>query len=253
MTVLRPRPLVAGNWKMNGNKHSARVLASIIQGYDAALRNKVDLLICPPATLTVTFGVVAVGSGVYIGGQDCHTKASGAHTGDISAVQLADSGATYVIVGHSERRADHGESNEVVRAKAMAARMSWLTPIVCVGETRAQREGGNALDIVREQLKDSLPETACGSDLVIAYEPVWAIGTGLIPTIAQVAEMHAAIREVLMARYGEAGAAIRILYGGSVKPDNAFDLLSVSHVDGALVGGASLEAADFLGIAEYYR
>ncbi|MFC0218249.1 triosephosphate isomerase [Pseudochelatococcus lubricantis] len=253
MTSARPRPLVAGNWKMNGNKLSARVFAAIIQGYDAALRSKVELLICPPATLTVTFGVVAVGSGVSVGGQDCHVKASGAHTGDVSAPQLADAGASYVIVGHSERRADHGETDAVVRAKALAARDAWLTPVVCVGETRGQREGGNALDVVRAQLAGSLPETANGDDLVVAYEPVWAIGTGLTPTPAQVAEVHAAIRAALVERYGEAGAAIRILYGGSVKPDNAFDLLSVSHVDGALVGGASLEAADFLAIADYYR
>lgn len=253
MSVARPRPLVAGNWKMNGLKQSARVFASIIQGYDAGLRGKVDLLICPPATLTVTFGVVAVGSGVAVGGQDCHAKPSGAHTGDVSAAQLADAGATYVIVGHSERRADHGETDAEVLAKAVAARGAWLTPIVCVGETRAQREGGNALDIVRAQLEGSLPETADHGNLVVAYEPVWAIGTGLTATPVQVAEVHKAIRDVLVARYGEEGWAIRILYGGSVKPDNAFDLLSTADVDGALVGGASLEAADFLAIAEYYR
>ncbi|MGV6873676.1 triose-phosphate isomerase [Pseudochelatococcus sp. B33] len=253
MSVARPRPLVAGNWKMNGLKLSARVFASIIQGYDAVLRNKVELLVCPPATLTVTFGVVAVGSGVAVGGQDCHAKASGAHTGDVSAAQLADAGASYVIVGHSERRADHGETDAAVRAKALAARAAWLTPIVCVGETRAQREGGNALDIVRAQLDGSLPETADRGDLVVAYEPVWAIGTGLTATPVQVAEVHAIVRDVLVARYGDEGRAIRILYGGSVKPDNAYDLLSAGNVDGALVGGASLEAADFLAIAEYYR
>lgn len=253
MTSARLRPLVAGNWKMNGNKMSARVFAAIIQGYDSALRAKVELLVCPPATLAVTFGVVAVGSGVAIGGQDCHAAASGAHTGDVAAEQLADAGATYVIVGHSERRADHGETDAIVQAKALAARRALLTPVVCVGETRAERESGNALDVVRAQLAGSLPETADGGDLVVAYEPVWAIGTGLTPTPAQVGEVHAAIRAFLVDRYGDAGKAIRILYGGSVKPGNAFDLLSVSDVDGALVGGASLEATDFLGIAEYYR
>lgn len=253
MPQARPRPLVAGNWKMNGLKLSARVFASIAQGYDAALRKKLDILICPPATLTVTFGVVAVGSGVAVGGQDCHEEAAGAHTGDISAIQLADAGATYVIVGHSERRADHGETDGVVRAKALAAREACLIPIVCVGETRAQRESGDALAIVRAQLAGSLPETADRHDLVVAYEPVWAIGTGLTAMPPQVAEVHAAIRDVLTERYGSEGAAIRILYGGSVKPDNAFDLLSVANVDGALVGGASLDAADFLAIAEYYR
>lgn len=253
MPLARPRPLVAGNWKMNGLKMSARAFAAIIQGYDAGLRDKVDLLICPPATLTITFGVVAVGSGVAVGGQDCHAKESGAHTGDIAAAQLADAGATYVIVGHSERRADHAEPDALVRAKALAARAAWLTPIVCVGETRAQREGGNALAIIRAQLDGSLPDVADGGDLVVAYEPVWAIGTGLTATPVQIAEVHAAIRESLLARYGDKGGAIRVLYGGSVKPDNVFDLLAVDNVDGALVGGASLDAADFLAIAEYYR
>lgn len=253
MATARPRPLVAGNWKMNGGKMSAKVLGAIVQGYDAPLRRNVDLLICPPATLTMTFGVVSVGSGVAIGGQDCHVKESGAHTGDISATQLADAGASYVIVGHSERRADHGETDALVRSKAIAARNAWLVPVVCVGETREQRESGNALDIIRTQLDGSLPETAKSGDLVIAYEPVWAIGTGLTPTPAEVAEVHAAIRARLIERYGEEGHAIRVLYGGSVKPENAFELLSVDNVDGALVGGASLQASDFLAIAEYYR
>lgn len=253
MSTMRPRPLVAGNWKMNGNKLSMSVFASIMQGYDAELRSKVDLLICPPATLLMTFGVAAIGSGLTVGGQDCHAKVSGAHTGDISARQIADVGASYVIVGHSERRADHGESDADVRSKAIAAQKAWLTPIVCVGETLVQREAGHALDIVRSQLEGSLPDVANEANLVVAYEPVWAIGTGLTPTPEQIGEVHAVIRNVLKDLYGVSGEMIRILYGGSVKSDNAADLLSVDDVDGALVGGASLEAAGFLAIANYYR
>ncbi|MGA0593500.1 triose-phosphate isomerase [Enterovirga sp. CN4-39] len=248
-----PRPLVAGNWKMNGTKRSARTLGEVMEGYTPEMRAKVDLLVCPPATLVSTFAVVALGSRVAVGGQDCHPKVSGAHTGDVSAEMLADSGATYVIVGHSERRADHGESDELVRAKAEAARRSGLTAIVCVGETREEREGGRALDVVSGQLRGSIPAGATAENVVIAYEPVWAIGTGLTPTVADVAEMHARIRGDLATLVGETEAAgMRILYGGSVKPGNARELLSVANVDGALVGGASLVAADFLGIAGAY-
>jgi triosephosphate isomerase (TIM) len=249
----RPRPLVAGNWKMNGLKMSAKVLGQVMEGYTPGLRLKVDLLVCPPATLLQAFAVVALGSRVAVGGQDCHARASGAHTGDIAAEMLADAGATFVIVGHSERRQDHGERDADVRAKAEAAHRAGLTAIVCVGETRAEREAGKTLSVVRRQLRGSVPEAATSADLVVAYEPVWAIGTGLTPTPADVAEVHASIREELRRLVGKADQnRVRILYGGSVKPSNAKELLSVENVDGALVGGASLAAADFLGIAGAY-
>jgi len=203
--------------------------------------------------LIARFVQAAAGSPIKIGGQDCHAEAAGAHTGDISAEMLADAGATAVIVGHSERRADHHESDAQVRAKALAAWRAGLTAIVCVGEQRAEREAGRTLDIVGGQLSGSLPDGATTKNLVIAYEPVWAIGTGLTPTAADVAEVHNFIRQRLAARYGAEGAGVRILYGGSVKPANAAELLSVTHVNGALVGGASLKAADFLGIAAVYK
>ena len=245
-----PRPLVAGNWKMNGLSASEAELATIIAG---ASGPKADLMVCPPATLIARFVQAAAGSPIKIGGQDCHAEAAGAHTGDISAEMLADAGATAVIVGHSERRADHHESDAQVRAKALAAWRAGLTAIVCVGEQRAEREAGRTLDIVGGQLSGSLPDGATTKNLVIAYEPVWAIGTGLTPTAADVAEVHNFIRQRLAARYGAEGAGVRILYGGSVKPANAAELLSVTHVNGALVGGASLKAADFLGIAAVYK
>ncbi|RDV01214.1 triose-phosphate isomerase [Undibacter mobilis] len=246
------RPLVAGNWKMNGMKASAAEFGKIMAGA-GDLWPKTDLMICPPATLAVTFAAVAVGSKVEIGGQDCHAKPSGAHTGDISAEMLADAGCKAVIVGHSERRADHKESNADVKAKAEAAWRAGLTAIVCVGEQRAERESGKTLDVVGGQLAGSLPDGATVANLVVAYEPVWAIGTGLTPTPADVAEVHAFIRKTLVGRFGAAGAGVRILYGGSVKPSNAKELLTITDVNGALVGGASLKATDFLGIAEVYR
>jgi triosephosphate isomerase len=246
------RPLVAGNWKMNGLAASATELRKIIAGA-ASVAGKADLMVCPPATLIAGFAEVARGSGVAIGGQDCHAKASGAHTGDIAAEMLADAGATAVIVGHSERRNDHHETDEQVRAKAKAAWRAGLSAIICVGETRAQREAEQALDVVGRQLDGSLPDGATGANLVVAYEPVWAIGTGLTPTADDVALMHAFIRERLIGRFGPDGGTIRILYGGSVKPANAAELMAVPHVDGALVGGASLKAEDFLGIAAAYR
>ncbi|MDJ1156854.1 triose-phosphate isomerase [Chelatococcus sp. SYSU_G07232] len=251
--MANPRPLVAGNWKMNGLKASARTLGEIIAGYDAELRDRVDLLVCPPATLLLAFAAAVNDAPVAIGGQDCHAEPSGAFTGDLAAEMLADAGASAVIVGHSERRIYHGESDADVRKKALAARRAGLTPIVCIGETREERDSGRTLEVVGRQLDGSLPDDATGENLVVAYEPVWAIGTGLTPTVADVAEVHAFIRERLVARYGEEGAAIRILYGGSVKPANAKELLAVANVDGALVGGASLAAADFLGIAAAYR
>ena len=229
--------LIAGNWKMNGLKASLSELDALIA---APAPEGCDLLICPPATLVAAFAARAAGTHVRIGGQDCHWQVSGAHTGDISAEMLADAGASHIIVGHSERRTDHAETDAVVKAKAQAVARAGLTPILCIGETLAQREAGETLAVIRRQLAGSVPEGL--ATLVIAYEPVWAIGSGLTPTVAQVAEVHAAIRAVV-------GAGVPILYGGSVKPSNAAELLAVPHVDGALVGGASLKAADFLGIA----
>jgi triosephosphate isomerase len=244
------RPLVAGNWKMNGLAASAGELTKMMAGAGPI---KADLMICPPATLIAAFAKAAEGSAVAIGGQDCHPKASGAHTGDIAAEMLADAGARAVIVGHSERRTDHHETDAQVKAKAQAAWRAGLTAIVCVGETRAQREAGQILDVVGTQLAGSLPDGATGTNLVVAYEPVWAIGTGLTPTAKDVAEVHAFIRARLAARFGAEGGKVRILYGGSVKPSNAGELLTIADVNGALVGGASLTAEDFLGIAGVYR
>jgi len=253
MSVERPRPLVAGNWKMNGLKASASVLTEIQEGFVASLRSKVDLAICPPATLIAQMADQAEGSGVAIGGQDCHPRPSGAFTGDLSAEMLADAGATCVLVGHSERRQYHAETDADVSAKAVAAHRAGLVAIVCVGETREEREAGRTLDVVRRQLAGSIPEGSDGRNLIVAYEPVWAIGTGLTPTSADVAEVHAAIRASLGELVGPGEQnEVRILYGGSVKPSNAAELMAVANVDGALVGGASLVAADFLGIAAAY-
>ena len=244
------RPLVAGNWKMNGLKSALAEFSKIAA--EAGAFNA-DLMICPPATLIAQCAWAGRDSALMVGAQDCHAKASGAHTGDISAEMLADAGAKAVIVGHSERRADHHETDAEVKAKAQAAWRAGLTAIVCVGELRSQREAGDTLKIIGGQLDGSLPDGGTSGNLVVAYEPVWAIGTGLTPTTADVAEVHAFIRKRLTARYPGQGAAIRILYGGSVKPDNAKELLGVPEVNGALVGGASLKAADFLGIAAVYR
>jgi len=211
---------------------------------------KCDLLVCPPATLVAAFAERAKGAkSLAIGAQDCHPKASGAHTGDLSAEMLADAGATAIIVGHSERRADHGESDALVRQKAEAVWRAGLTAIVCIGETREQRDGGKTLDICGTQLKSSLPDGSTSGNLVVAYEPVWAIGTGLTPTAGDVEQVHRFIRDTLTSRFKGEAADIRILYGGSVKPSNAAELMAVANVNGALVGGASLKAADFLAIA----
>jgi triosephosphate isomerase len=245
------RLLVAGNWKMNGLHGSAAELGRIIAGAgDLAVR--VDLMICPPATLLANFAATARGSVVAIGAQDCHAEAAGAFTGDISAEMLKDAGASAVIVGHSERRTLHKETDAEVNAKARAAWRAGLVAIVCVGETQAEREAGQTLAIVGRQLGGSLPDGATAANTVIAYEPIWAIGTGLTPTAADVAEVHGFIRQQLAARYGAAGEGMRILYGGSVKPSNAAELMAVANVNGALVGGASLKAEDFLGIARAY-
>jgi len=243
------RPLVAGNWKMNGLKASAGELEAVIAG--ARGLPNADFIICPPATLVARFAALARGSRVTIGGQDCHAEPAGAYTGDIAAEMLKDAGAGAVIVGHSERRHYHGETDAMVRAKALAARRAGLLAIVCVGETRAERDAGKTQAVVRTQLDGSLPDGFC--DFVVAYEPVWAIGTGVTPTQNDVADIHRFIRENLCARYGDAGQGIRILYGGSVKPGNAKELLGIDNVDGALIGGSSLKADEFLAIAAVYR
>jgi triosephosphate isomerase len=248
----RPRPLVAGNWKMNGLKAALAEIEAMAQGCDEGLRDRIDLLVCPPATLVAAAAGVAAGR-IAIGGQDCHAKAGGAHTGDIAAEMLADAGAGYVIVGHSERRTDHAETDVLVKAKAEAAMRAGLVAIVCVGETEAERRSGRTLEVVGRQIEGSLPAGATAFNLVIAYEPVWAIGTGLTPTGADVAEVHGFIRAALAGRMGGEGVGVRILYGGSVKPSNAVELMGIANVDGALVGGASLTARDFLGIAAAYR
>jgi len=246
------QPLVAGNWKMNGLRASTAELGRILEKGGDFVR-RVDLMVCPPATLVMTFAAAARGSTIAIGAQDCHAAPSGAYTGDIAAEMLADAGATAVIVGHSERRAYHRETDAEVRAKASAAWRAGLVAIVCVGETRDERVAGRTLEVVGGQLAGSIPDGATGATLVVAYEPVWAIGTGLTPTPADVAEVHGFIRARLESRFGGAASGIRILYGGSVKPSNAAELMRVADVDGALVGGASLKAEDFLGIAAAYR
>ena len=247
------RPLVAGNWKMNGTSASLNELRAIAHGFMSGLDAETEALICPPATLLSRAWEILMRTPVHAGGQDCHARESGAHTGDISAEMLKDAGASHVIVGHSERRTDHGETDAVVRAQAEAAWRAGIVAIVCIGETKAEREVGATLDILSRQLAGSVPAAATHSNTVIAYEPVWAIGTGLTPTAADVAQAHAHIRAKLTELIGPEAARMRILYGGSVKPSNAVELLGVPNVDGALVGGASLKAADFLGIAEAYR
>ena len=243
------RPLIAGNWKMNGLKSSLVEFEAMLAGA-SDVAPKADLLVCPPATLIAGFTERARGSKTLaVGAQDCHPKASGANTGDISAEMLADAGARAIIVGHSERRADHGETDVLVRQKAEAVWRAGLTAIVCIGETQHQRDEGQTLDICGGQLDVSLPDGARPDNLVVAYEPVWAIGTGLTPTVGDVEQIHRFIRDSLIARFEGEGARIRILYGGSVKPSNARELLAVANVNGALVGGASLKAADFLAIA----
>jgi triosephosphate isomerase (TIM) len=240
------RHLIAGNWKMNGGAASLEQAKLVGEGAKAA-EGRCDVMLCPPATLIAQMAWLTKGSPLLIGGQDCHAKASGAHTGDISAEMLKDAGASAVIVGHSERRTDHGETDAMVRAKAEAARRAGLLAIVCVGETEQQRDSGKTLDIVGRQLQGSLPD-GDPADLVVAYEPVWAIGTGRTPSEGDIAEVHAHIRAGLTARFGSAGGAVRILYGGSMKPENAGAILKVADVNGGLVGGASLKAADFLAI-----
>jgi triosephosphate isomerase len=242
------RSLIAGNWKMHG-------LASSL-GEIEALRNALaarpapgDVLVCPPASL-ISRAVAAASGAIPIGAQDCHPEISGAFTGDISAEMLKDAGASAIIVGHSERRQYHNETDEIVAAKARAAWRAGLTAIICVGETESERMRGDALNVVAGQLAGSVPDGCNSSNTAVAYEPVWAIGTGKTPTSAEIAEMHTHIRNKLAARFGQSASEVRILYGGSVKPGNAAEILSLSNVNGALVGGASLKAADFLAIIE---
>ena len=239
---------------MNGARASLQEIMQMGLAYDADLRRKVDLLICPPFPLLYPAATTALGTSIAIGAQDAHEKISGAHTGDVSPEMILDVGGTYVILGHSERRTDHAEKDVLIEQKAQSVINTGLTAIICVGETRAEREAGRALAVVRRQLRGSLPRNASAKQVVIAYEPVWAIGTGLTPTVADVAEVHAAIRSDLKRILGKAeGEKVRILYGGSVKPNNAKELLSIENVDGALVGGASLKAHDFMAIADAYR
>ena len=236
------KKLAAGNWKMNGTAASLAEVAALIAAHPAP---GCEMLLCPPATLLAQMNYAARGSVLALGGQDCHAKASGAHTGDVSAAMLKDAGAAYVILGHSERRADHAEGDALVQAKAVAALAAGLVPIVCIGETEAQRDAGETLAVIGGQLDGSVPAGSTAATLVVAYEPVWAIGTGRTPTIPQIAEVHAFLRDRLTALIGAEAAGVRILYGGSVKPSNAAEIFAVPHVDGALVGGASLKAADF--------
>ncbi len=238
------RKLVAGNWKMNGLTAS---MAELVEMCDANPSN-CDVLVCPPFPLIGRFVGSAGNSHINIGAQDCHTAESGAHTGDVSAALLSDVGATAVIVGHSERRTDHGEQSALVKAKAEAALANGLTAIVCIGETEAQRDAGGAEALMVQQMRDSLPLGATAANTVVAYEPVWAIGTGRTPNSKQIAAMHSALRAALKDDLGGEGDGIRLLYGGSVKPGNAAEIFAIEDVDGGLIGGASLKAADFLGI-----
>ena len=248
------RPLVAGNWKMNGLGASLAELRALKDRLAQSPVPEADGMVCPPATLLAQARYMLSGSTIILGAQDCHPLPSGAHTGDISAEMLADAGAAAIIVGHSERRSDHGETDALVNAKASAAYRAGLTAIICVGESEQQRRDGSTLGIVRRQLQGSLPQEARAANTAVAYEPVWAIGSGLTPTPADVAEVHGFIRGELGRLLGqaEAGAALRLLYGGSVKPANASELLFVPDVDGALVGGASLKASDFYAILSAY-
>ncbi|MGF9691314.1 triose-phosphate isomerase [Rhizobium sp. 0TCS1.26] len=247
------RPLVAGNWKMNGTRASLDQIKAIAEGVDGPLAEKVDSLLCPPATLLYVATALSTDSPLMIGGQDCHQNVSGAHTGDISAEMIADCFGTCVIVGHSERRVDHAETDHLVRVKAEAAYAADLTAIICIGETADERKAGQTLEILRRQLAGSVPDTADAENTVIAYEPIWAIGTGVTPTVEDVEAAHTFLRSELVTRFGAEGRGVRILYGGSVKPSNAAELMAVANVDGALIGGASLKAADFLAIYGVYE
>ena len=251
------KPLVAGNWKMNGTGVHLRELRRLNTGMSDH-KFGCDVAVCVPATLVHRLSTMKFGAKIMTGGQDCHGAQKGSHTGDVSADMLKDAGAKWVIVGHSERRAEvkrggHGETSKLVREKVLAAQMAGLRSIVCVGETLAERKSGETLKAVGAQLRQSLPDTCSAADIVIAYEPVWAIGSGLTPSVEQIGAVHAHIRKALTRRFGDAGAAMRVLYGGSVNPSNAAELMAIANVNGALVGGASLKAADFSGIIGAYR
>ncbi len=242
------KPLIAGNWKMNGLRADMDEFAAMAQGFSSELASKADAMICPPFTLIAALANHPDRGALAVGAQDCHPAASGAHTGDISAAMIADCGATAIIVGHSERRHDHDEGDALVAEKAQAVWEAGLTAIICVGETEAERRGGTTLSVIEQQLAGSVPLGATSRNTIIAYEPVWAIGTGLTPGTDDVAEVHGFVRSFLEGRFSEEGTAMRLLYGGSVKPGNASELMLVPDVNGALVGGASLKATDFLGI-----
>ncbi|MDQ2068096.1 triose-phosphate isomerase [Xinfangfangia sp. CPCC 101601] len=236
------RKLAAGNWKMNGSAAALAEVQALLASHPAPL---CDMLLCPPATLLAQMAAASAGSALLVGGQDCHPNTAGAHTGDISAPMLAEAGASMVILGHSERRADHAESDALVCAKVKAAWTAGLTAIICLGETEAERDSGTTLQVIATQLAGSVPEGATAANTVLAYEPVWAIGTGRTPSLEQIAEVHGFMREKLTERFGVEAKDMRLLYGGSVKPSNAAEIFAVADVDGALVGGASLKAADF--------
>lgn len=246
------RPLVAGNWKMNGLRQSLPELKAMAEGV-GPLSSKIDTLICPPVTLLYVATALVTDSPLKIGAQDCHPQISGAFTGEVSAEMVADSFGTHVIVGHSERRILQGETDTLIRAKAEAAHAAGLEAIICIGETEAERTAGATLDVLLGQLAGCVPDAATAANTVIAYEPVWAIGTGVTPTVADVAEAHAFLRDQLRSRFGKEGGKMRLLYGGSVKPANAAELMAVDNVDGALIGGASLKSSDFLAICGVYE
>ncbi len=256
-TVKAPRPLIAGNWKMNGTPADLKQIRALITKLSGSVRYRCDTMICPPTTLLEPMAnlraKMKAASKLALGGQDCHANISGAHTGDVSAEMLKQAKASAVIVGHSERRSDHGESDKMIKAKVQAAHRAGLCAIMCVGESLKERKSGDTLKVVGKQLRGSLPDGCTSANTVVAYEPVWAIGSGLTPTVEQVAEVHLALRKALVRRFGDEGATMRILYGGSVKPSNAHELMAVPHVNGALVGGASLKASDFLGILAAYK
>jgi triosephosphate isomerase len=239
-------PLIAGNWKMNRLTVALGEADKLAGQLAAGPKPRAEVALCPPATLLAAMSARLAGTGIFTGGQDCHAAPGGAHTGDLSAPMLADAGARFVIVGHSERRADHGETDALVNAKALAGLGAGLIPIICLGETRAERDAGTAAAVVARQFAGSVPAVA--EDFVVAYEPIWAIGTGLTPTLADIAAMHGQLRNLLVQRFGERGRGVRILYGGSLKPANAHDILATANVDGGLVGGASLLSDDFYAI-----
>ncbi len=247
------KPIVAGNWKMNGSCGSQSMVGELVAGFDAELSEKVDMAIFPPAILMALVGTWVAGSAISVGTQDCHANQTGAHTGDTAAEMIASAEGSMVLAGHSERRVDHNESDADVAGKTGAAWRAGLVSVICIGELEAERRSGETLKVLDRQLAGSIPDGATASNTIIAYEPVWAIGTGLVPEALDVEDAHAFIRKTLADRFGNEGSTMRILYGGSVKPGNASELMAINNVDGALVGGASLKSEDFLGICEAYR